>query len=63
MKWTIWTTTEPLQPGQVTKAQGYSRWGSDLQKLVPIAFVYIWTMDGMQTKIAGPFFYQTWDWH
>src|SRR6218665_3640370 len=32
MKWTIWTTTEPLPPGQATKAQGYSRWGSDLKK-------------------------------
>ena len=35
MKWTIWTTTEPLPPRQATKAHGYSRWGSDLNKKSP----------------------------
>ena len=37
-----------LLPGLATKAQGYSRWGSDLKKLVPIAFVYLddgWNAD------------------
>src|SRR6218665_2923162 len=40
MKWTIWTTTEPLPPGQATKAQGYSRWGSDLKKATPTTILH-----------------------
>src|SRR6218665_59091 len=63
MKWTIWTSTGPLPPGQATKAQGYSRMGSDLKTLVPIVFVYLddgWNADKNYGTLL---FNQTWDWH